>query len=169
MNGRRARIVASMVVLVLLAAACSSNGNSGSNGSSGRLTKAQYIAQADKICQAANQKTSALGAPSSTDPQVLAKFLTKSGQIISDAVNQLKQLQPPAADQQKINQLVGGLEKSASYFPALIKAVKANDTQQIQQTAQKLQQASLQGQQVAQTYGFHVCAHSASTTASPTP
>jgi hypothetical protein len=169
MNGRRARIVASMVVLVLLAAACSSNSGSGNGSSGSRLTKAQYIAQADKICQTANQKTTALGTPSSTDPQVLAKFLTKSGQIISDAVGQLKALQPPAADEKKINLLVSGLQKSASYFPALIKAVKANDTQQIQQIAQQLQQASLQGQQIAQTYGFHVCAHAASTTASPTP
>jgi hypothetical protein len=164
MNGRRARIVAGMAVIVLLASACSSSGDAG-----GPLTKAQFIARADKICREANQKTSELGAPTSTDPEVLADFLAKSGRIISDAVGQLKHLQPPKADQQKIDRLVAGLEKSASYFPALIKAVKSNNTQQIKQTAQQLQQASLQGQDIAQSYGFRVCAHGAGTTASPTP
>jgi hypothetical protein len=166
MNGRRARIVAGMLMLVFLTVACSGNGGSGSGS---RLTKTQYIAKADKICEAANKKTRALGAPTSTDPKVLAKYLQKNGTIISDAVDQLEKLQPPKADEQKINQLVDGLQKSASYFPALIKALKANDQQQLQQTAQQLQQASLQGQQIAQTYGFHVCAQSASATASPTP
>jgi hypothetical protein len=166
MNGRRARIVASVLVLVLLSVACSGGGDSGSGG---RLTKAQYIAKADNICEAANKKTQALGAPTSTDPQNLAKFLQKSGGIISDAVDRLEKLQPPKADEQKINLLVDGLKKSASYFPALIKAVKTNDKQQLQQTAQQLQQASLQGQQIAQIYGFHVCAKSAGPTASPAP
>ncbi|MDP9222316.1 MAG: hypothetical protein M3P18_00385 [Actinomycetota bacterium] len=164
MNGRRARIVASVIVVALVAAGCS-----GGNGSGGRLTKAQYISQADKICQAANQKSQALGAPSSTDPQALAKYLTKSSRIISDAVDQLQSLKPPKADEQQINQLVGGLKKSASYFPALIQAVKNSDTQQIQQLAQQVQQASLQGQQIAQSYGFHVCAHAAGSTGTPTP
>jgi hypothetical protein len=167
MNGRRARIIASVLGLALLLGACSDNG-SGSSGD--RLTKAQYIARADRICQAANQKTQALGAPTSTDPQALAKFLGKSGQIITDAVGQLKKLSPPKKDEQKINQMVDGLQKSASYFPDLIQAVKANDRQKIQQVAVQLQQASQHGGQIAQTYGFHVCAQAVPTsTGTPTP
>lgn len=160
MNGRRARIVGAVVVVVLVGA-CSSD--------SGRLTKAQYIAKADRICQAANQKTAALAPPSSTDPQALARFLSKSGQIIADAVAKLQNLEPPKADEQKINKLVNGLQKSASYFPPLIKAVKAQDTQAIQRVAAQLRQASLQGAEIAQTYGFHVCAHATGATATPTP
>jgi hypothetical protein len=167
MNGRRARIIASALGLALLLMACSDNG---SDSSGGALTKAQYIAKADKICQSANQKTQALGAPTSTDPQALAKFLGKSGQIITDAVGQLKKLNPPKGDEQKINQMVGGLQKSASYFPDLIQAVKDNDRQKIQQVAIQLQQASQQGGQIAQTYGFHVCAQAVpSSTGTPTP
>jgi hypothetical protein len=164
MNGRRARIVAGAIVMVLLTAACS-----GSNSSGKPLTKAQYISKADQICKDANEKTAALGAPSTTDPQALARFLTKSGQIIRDAVARLQRLQPPKADEQRIHRLVQGLQTSASYFPALIKAVKAQDTQKIQQLAQQLQQSSLQGSQIAQTYGFHVCAHSTGSAATPTP
>jgi hypothetical protein len=167
MNGRRARIIASALGLVLLLGACSDNG-SGDNASD-RLTKAQYIAKADKICQSANQKTQALGTPTSTDPEALAQFLGKSGRIINDAVGQLKQLNPPEADQEKINQMVGGLQKSASYFPDLIQAVKANDRQKIQEVAIQLQQASQQGGQIAQTYGFHVCAQTPSSAGTPTP
>ncbi|HEX3326853.1 MAG TPA: hypothetical protein VHV50_07655 [Actinomycetota bacterium] len=163
MNGRRARIVAGAIVLVLLTAACSDK------GSDKPLTKAQYIAKADQICKDANEKTAALGTPSTTDPQALARFLTKSGRIITDAVAKLQRLQPPKADEQKIHRLVQGLQTSASYFPALIRAVKAQDTQKIQQLAQQLQQSSLQGSQIAQSYGFHVCAHSTGSTATPTP
>jgi hypothetical protein len=167
MNGRKARIVAASMAVALVLAACSSD--SGSSGGSGRLTKAQYIARADQICKAANRKAQALGAPTTTDPQALAQFLSKSGRIINDAVDQLKKLNPPKADEQKINTLVNGLQKSASYFPALVKAVKNQDTQQVKQVARKLQEASLKGAQIAQSYGFHVCAHSAATTASPAP
>ena len=164
MNGRRARIVGSAVALFLLMAACSDN------GSSERLSKAEFISKADKICQSANQKTAELGTPTSTDPEALAKFLGKSGQIIADAVGQLERLEPPKADEQKINEMVGGLQKSASFFPALIEAVRANDREKIQQVAVQLQQASQQGGQIAQTYGFQVCAQVApSNTATPTP
>jgi hypothetical protein len=163
MNGRGARIVASALVLALLGACSSSNKPAGSGN---RLTKAQYITRADKICQSANTKTQALSPPTTTDPHVLAQFFTKFSTIIRDAVAQLQQLKPPQSDAAKINKMIGGLQKSISYFPSLIQAVKANDPQRIQQIGQKLKQASLQGQQVAQTYGFHVCANTAP---APTP
>jgi predicted small secreted protein len=166
MNGRLPRIVASIVVASLLLTACSSNSGSGDGGSSGgRLTKAQFIAKADQICSSANRKTLALKPPSTPAPEALAKFLTKTGQIISDAATQLKALQPPAADQQKIDTLVNGLQKSANYFPTLIKAIKTKDTQKVQQIMGQVRQASLQGTQIARNYGFHVCAQ----TAAPTP
>jgi glycerate-2-kinase len=166
MNGRLARIVVSALVTALLGSGCSGN-NSGDNASGGRLSKAQFIAKADQICQSANDRTRALQPPTTADPRALAKFLTKTGRIISDAAKQLKALQPPAADQQKINKLVTGLQTSANYFPALIKAVKAQDTQKVQQIMGQVQQASLQGTQIVQSYGFHVCAHT--TAPAPTP
>jgi major membrane immunogen (membrane-anchored lipoprotein) len=166
MNGRPARIVASVIVASLLVTACSSSDDSGTSGNSGgRLTKAQFIADADRICSSANQKTLALKPPSSPDPKALAKFLTQTGRIISDAADQLKALRPPAADQQKIATLVNGLEKSAGYFPALIEAIKTKDTQKVQQIMGQVRQASLEGTQIARSYGFHVCAQ----TAAPTP
>jgi hypothetical protein len=166
MNGRPARIVASAIVASLLVTACSSNSDSGSSGrSGGRLTKAQFIANADQICSSANEKTFALKPPTTPAPKALAKYLSKTGKIITDAAAQLKALRPPAADQQKIDTLVNGLEKSADYFPALIKAIKAKDTQKVQQIMGQVRQASLQGTQIAMNYGFHVCAQ----TAAPTP
>jgi hypothetical protein len=166
MNGRLARIVASVIVASLLATACSNSGGSGSSGGSeARQTKAQYIRNADQICSSANQKTLALKPPTTPNPKALAKFLTQTGRIISDAADQLKALRPPAADQQKIDTLVNGLEKSANYFPALIKAIKTKDTQKVQQIMGQVRQASLQGTQIARSYGFHVCAQ----TAAPTP
>ena len=162
MNGRRARIVVSAIVATLVVAGCSSDDGGA------RLSKAQYIAKADQICRDANQKTAALAPPTSSDPQVLATFLGKSGQIISDAAGKLKKLKPPAADEKKINQLIDGLQASARLFPPLIKAVKAQDTQRIQELAAQLRQTSLQGSQIAQNYGFHVCAH-ASSAATPSP
>jgi major membrane immunogen (membrane-anchored lipoprotein) len=168
MNGRLARIVASVIVASLLLTACSSNDGSGDGASSGgRLTKAQFIAKADQICSSANQKTLALKPPTTPAPKVLAKFLSKTGRIISDAADQLKALRPPAADQQKIDTLVNGLEKSANYFPALIKAIKTKDTQKVQQIMGQVRQASLQGTQIARSYGFHVCAQTAAP--APTP
>jgi hypothetical protein len=171
MNGRPVRIVASVIVASLLVTACSSNGSPGASGgrdgSGGRLTKAQFIAKADQICTSANRKTLALKPPTTPDPKALAKFLTKTGQIILVAANQLKALQPPAADQQKIDTLVSGLQKSANYFPALIQAVKAKDTQKVQQIMGQVQQASQQGTQIVKSYGFHVCAQAAAPT--PTP
>jgi hypothetical protein len=166
MNGRLARIVATLMVASLLVAACSSNGGAGGASSSGgRLTKAQFIAKADRICSSANRRTVALKPPSSPSPNAIAKFLTKTGAIISDAARQLKALKPPAADQHKIDTLVKGLQTSANYFPALIRAVRAKDTQKVQQIMGQVQQASLQGTQIVKSYGFHVCAQ----TAAPTP
>jgi hypothetical protein len=164
MNGRLTRIVVTAIVAAVVAAGCS-----GDNGSGGHLSKAQYIAEADQICKTANDQTAALAPPTTPDPQALATFLSKSGQIVSDAAGQLKKLNPPAADEHKINQLIEGIEASARLFPPLIAAVRAQNTQEIQRLAARLRDASLQGSQIARTYGFHVCAHATGAAATPTP
>jgi hypothetical protein len=164
MNGRPTRIVVVAIVAAVVASGCS-----GDNGSGARLSKAQYIAKADQICKTANDRTAALVPPTTPDPQALATFLSKSGRIVSDAAGQLKKLNPPAADEHQINQLIEGIQTSARLFPPLVAAVRAQDTQKIQRLAARLRDASLRGSKIAQTYGFHVCAHATSAAATPTP
>jgi hypothetical protein len=117
------RSAASVLLAALVAAGCGGGGNGAKNvattpASSGPLTKAQFVAAADKVCKATSNKIAAAAAKLRTAaektgtipvPQV-SKFLTQTSLPAYDAMlDQLRALTPPKSDEKTIDGLIASL------------------------------------------------------------
>ncbi len=85
MRIRRAALA--VVAIALLAAGCGDD----------RLTKEEYIAQADAICKEGNEKMLALAVP--TGLEEVAELAGQAIEIQEQAVADLRALKPPEADE----------------------------------------------------------------------
>lgn len=89
------RRVACLVLPLLLVVACGGGSN---------LSKADYLSKAEKICKDANDAFKAL--PSPKDPASFQSLVDKTVEIADKAAQDLKALDPPAADKEDIDKKV---------------------------------------------------------------
>jgi hypothetical protein len=156
----RTRISQKLVAIVLFGgvaiSACGSSGNnSGSKASGPPLTKAQFIQQADAICRRGNDKIDAQ--TSNLAPSVApSDFITKT--MLPDLraeVDELRALQPPAADEATITKMLDNLSTGLDQFE---KNAKSNPTTALQKPPQALKDAAT----AATAYGLKECGGSSS-------
>lgn len=115
--------VAWMLVAVLAVAGCGSGGddrgkNVAQTTATGPLTKKQFIAAADRLCRATSKKiaTAATNLRESarttkTIPvQDVSRFLTQTSlPAYDDLLDDLRELRPPAGDEQEIDRLIASI------------------------------------------------------------
>jgi hypothetical protein len=119
----RRRAAVTMLVAALAAGGCGGGGGDDKTvattpASTGPLTKAQFIAAADKVCKATSDKIAAAAAnlrtaadKTGTIPvSKVSKFLTQTSLPAYDAMlDQLRALTPPAGDEKTIDGLIASL------------------------------------------------------------
>ena len=131
--------------------------------------KAAFIAEADTICANARAKlrvqqaaiNAALKAEQANDTatnrHVLGDALNQDSLVASPLLDQLRGLQPPAADRVVIAKYESGVASQIGLIQQFANAIDSNDAQAVRTIVQQLQlgKASVQG--LAQGYGFKVC------------
>ena len=147
----------------LVAAGCgssssttSSTGASGASGAQGStpLSQAEFVAKADAICKAANDKVAALKAPQTVTD--LAKTLEQELPIVAAGEAQLSQLTPPTELQDKFQSYVAAVEAQTAKAKQLQAAAAANDTAKVQSLGKELQASS--PDPIAKSLGLTECA-----------
>lgn len=128
-------------------------------GSTGELSKAQLIAQADTICRAASNKIKALATPKSRSE--VQAYTKDAAAATADGVGKLEGLSPPAAikpDYEAFLDIARNLTKQAA------KAADATSSRDAAKLAATLQDVIKQGattRRLAQKIGFKDCGTSA--------
>lgn len=159
MKRKLAGSAVTLLVTALAAAGCGSGGDhppAASTTSGPPLTKAAFIAAADKLCAANKQRietaaTTLRNAAKKTGtlkvPDV-ATFLVKSElPDYDDLLNKLRDLNPPAADQTRIDALIASLAGAIDTAKADPSKYSRNDVPDPFDDAHKREQA----------YGMKVC------------
>ena len=132
--------------------------------STGAVSKAGFIAQADAICKTGSDATGALGPPPS-DPSAataaelpaLAPYLGKVASIITAENGDLAKLTLPTAD---VPALSGMLAKAVDFGTQIDNAAKAatsGDLAAFKQALAAMTAAGTAASTVAKDYGFKVC------------
>jgi hypothetical protein len=124
-------------------------------GRDGRLSRADYAKQADKICLKYNAKLNGIAQPKSQAE--LAAFVDKAVPLVSDASDRLSELKPPQ-DEQRIatawnkanSDVVRALER-------LRDAAKANDRAKLQAALADGNKANARANTLAKTLGMNAC------------
>lgn len=146
--GARARLVACLLAVIAVLGACR-----GGDAPSA-LSKAEFIRQADALCEARAERFGELEDP---DGEGGAKPLGL-GDFVIDWAQELQALEPPPADARVMERALAHLERSGE----LLNESEAADRDGESDAAESAQSEALfveqpKAQKLIGDYGFHVC------------
>ncbi|MEW6060073.1 MAG: hypothetical protein AB1551_08060 [Actinomycetota bacterium] len=144
-------IAVALAVLVL--AACSSEES--------RLTKDELITQADAICKTAMEEIGTLGQdlgmPTEENMPQWADELGELLSVFEDMTSQLKDLNPPEADQGMWDQITAGLDQEVGALDTAQQAAEDGDVTGMSSALMEINTVDEKITQLATDYGFKQC------------
>ena len=146
----RGRAVAVAMAVAAVAAACG-----GGDGGGDRLTKEQYIAEADAICADINEQLDALGEPGNLEE--VAELAESAVGIQEEALEKLRALQPPEADEATLNEAYELLDQQVVLGNEIADAARDGDAASITAIIGQLEGIDNQADQIAIDYGLTEC------------
>ncbi len=141
----------SMLAGLALAALLLTGCGAGSPG----LPKAEWIAQADKICANARDDIAAL-----TRPDTLAEvgaYATKTRKITERELAQLRNLNAPRADRDTVTKMLQFVEDGIHATERVEKAAKKGDAGAATSAIDEINRLTDQADALARAYGLQVC------------
>ena len=136
-----------------LAVAVAVAGCGGGDGE--RLSKAEFISQADAVCTKYEARLDALGQP--TNVAELRSFADKALPIAKDGRKELGQLTPPADLQDTYDAWLDQGDEAIDIVERLREAAADGDEAEIQQIARDAQRADAEANRLAEQIGFEQC------------
>jgi len=140
---------AAAVLVGLLAAGCG-------GGSGGRLSKADYVKQADAICSKYNRKLQTLGTPKSLAD--IGAYADKALGVTRKGNAELKDLKAPKSEEQTAKEWTAQNDLVAKAVQDLAAAAKKNDKPGIGAALKRGQTANKSANGLARDLGLRVCA-----------
>jgi hypothetical protein len=146
---------AALVAVVSVVAACGGSDEGGSSDGGAELTKEEYIAAADAICEEANAAQDELGEPT-TEAEFL-ELVPQNIAIAEDQMDKLEALVPPAADAETLNGAFKLLRQQIDLIQQYVDAIEAGDTATADDLSGQIDAIQAEADQVAIDYGMKVC------------
>ena len=128
-----------------------------SNTSGEAPTKAEFIKQADAICQDAQDE---LGEFREAEPESLdelADLVAEAARATDPLVDDFRALGAPEGDEEVVNEYLSLVEQNAALLRRLEEAAEAGDTSEVQTYLEDLRDIAERQEGLAQGYGFEVC------------
>jgi hypothetical protein len=141
-------------LLLLLAVGLALAGCGGGDGGD-RLSQAEFVTQADAICQEYEAKLDALGQPQNEEQ--LADFADKAIPIARDGRERLGELNPPENQQENYDRWLEQGDRAIEIVEDLRDAAEDGDRAELQRIAQEAEQADQESNQLADQLGFKEC------------
>jgi hypothetical protein len=138
----------------LLAAGCMGD-NNGSSGNA-RMTEAEWVEAADKICAEFGAELEGL-----TDPESLEELGTLANQaqpIAEDGVARLRDLRPPEATEDQVNEWLELNDANVQLIEDLGKAAEDGDETAVQEVAAEAADNEQEADALANELGLTDCA-----------
>ncbi len=146
---RRLGLTVTLAVLLAAAAGC------GGDGGGDRLTKEEYIAQADAICKATEDELDALAEPATKEE--FASFLEEGLGLSEAQLEDLRALSPPEADEATLEEAYSLVEQQLDVIRDMVDAVKADDEAAVQELITQGDALNDRADQIAADYGLKEC------------
>jgi hypothetical protein len=143
------RFVLTIAVIGALAAGCG-------GGSDGRLSKQEFLQQANAICKRYDAKVAALGSPSS--PADIPRFVEKGIPVIQQGIAELRALRPPADLESDYNRMLDETEKAIPAARRLADAAENRDAAAVQKAIEEGNAADEASDRIATKLGLSKCA-----------
>ena len=145
----RSRAVLALTLLVAVVAGC---------GGEETLTRADYITQADAICDDYNQRQAKLGDPESVED--IERLGDETKPLVEKQLAELRDLEAPEEIADDAAAAYDLLERQLPKLDALVRAAEANDVAKVQSVAAEAGVLDKQADAKAEKIGLKVCGSS---------
>lgn len=146
-RGTRAGIGLVVVLLVLV-------GVSGC----GRLSKKDYVKQADSICRQTNAAVTNRAVPNKTDVRATAEYLRDNANLLTDEANRLDALKAPKQDEPRLHDVFNRQRDALAQLQNAANQFQLGDTDLAQATVNNADTALSTVKEDLQGYGLTDCA-----------
>ncbi len=123
-------------------------------GGDDAATKADVIADADKICADGNKELEAIGDPTSVEE--VPDFARRSVPVVESVIDKIEALDAPEEGKADFDTFVRSTREAVDIVRPLADA-DPSDEAAIQEAATKADAAGTKGEQAAKAYGFKEC------------
>ena len=137
---------ATAAVAVLALAAC---------GGDERLTRAEYVRQADAICAKYERRLEALGEPRAL--RDVPAFIERGVPLAKRELAELEELRPPEGDDPEVERLLAQVEETIAELERLGEAAAARDRAAAEAAAVRVEEAGAEAAKLARSYGLDEC------------
>jgi hypothetical protein len=127
----------------------------GCGGSGKPLTKEEYASRADAVCTKYNGQVKALKEPKNLSE--LADIADQTLPILDNALNDLKKLKPPAAEQSISAQWLAQIQGLKDDLQEIRDKANAKDVQAVRQVAPRAARHNSRSNELASELGMTVC------------
>ena len=134
------------VGIVLVVSAC---------GGDERLTKAEYVRQADAICAKYERRLEALREPRTL--RDVPAFIERGVPLAKRELAEFEELRPPEGDQAEVERLLTQVEETIAELERLGEAAAARDRAAAQTAAARVEEAGAEAAKLARSYGLDEC------------
>lgn len=149
MLGARSYVLASIAGAgVLFLAACGGDGGE-------RLSKDEWIEQADAICAQADEDVEALTEPTQLDE--IPEFTDTASEISRGALSDLRALQPPEEDQATVDEMLDLVKHQIEIGEQIGEAAEDGDQDEVQRLADESDPIESEADEKARQYGLKDC------------
>jgi hypothetical protein len=147
---RAATVCGALVALALVGC----GGSSSSTSSSGTLSKAEFVSQANALCAKINSARNSIGTPTSTAQAVSA--ITKLASAVRPDLAQMQSLaaRAPRDIKADYDHFVAQVASLVALLPGLAQAAKSNNSAKAQQLQTQFQTLVNQGKAAAKSAGL---------------
>jgi acyl-CoA reductase-like NAD-dependent aldehyde dehydrogenase len=127
----------------------------GCGGEAERLSREEYAQKADAICAKGNQRTKKL--PNPANLSELADVADRTIEILDQALNDLRKLEPPADQEKIVDQWLAQFENLKDDLAEIRDKARADDIGGVRDIAERAQNHNDRANELATTLGMNVC------------
>lgn len=123
--------------------------------SSGRLSKAEFIAKADAICATGRSEIKAL--PNPRTYAELPAYIRKALPIQRRDIAEIRKLKPPKRDQREVELMLERVDRTNEAFESLRAGVESGDAAEANRAYAEVMRTNDDATRRAERYGLRVC------------
>lgn len=124
-------------------------------GGEERLSKNEYVRQADAICAKYERRLDSIPEPRSL--REVSPFIERGLPLAKDELAELEELRPPEADEAKVARLLAQVKETITELERLRDAAAARDRAAAETAAARVEEASGRASKLARGYGLEEC------------
>jgi hypothetical protein len=137
---------------MLLLAGCGGDGDAEAE----RLSKTEWIEQADEICVQANEEVEALTDPTTLDE--IGAFTDEASGISRDALADLRALRPPEEDEATVDEMLDLVEQQIEIGEQIGEAARNGDQAEVERLVAEAEPLEAKADEMGRQYGLDDCA-----------